>query len=57
MADPAEVRDRVLLRLRSIEAGAFDPTPGPQCRYCDFRSFCDAGQTWLSANLDPDSAR
>ena len=47
MSDPAHVRERVVERLRAIEAGTFDPTPGPQCRYCDFRSFCDAGKAWL----------
>ena len=29
--------------------GAFDPTPGPACRYCDFRAFCKAGQAWVAA--------
>jgi DNA helicase-2/ATP-dependent DNA helicase PcrA len=47
MDDPAVVRDRVVVTLRSIAAGAFDPTPGPQCRHCDFRAFCDTGQEWL----------
>ena len=56
MADPEEVRDRVVERLHAIEAGAFDPTPGPHCRYCDFRSFCDAGKIWLASHPDPDGA-
>jgi DNA helicase-2/ATP-dependent DNA helicase PcrA len=39
-------RIRTLLagRLRSIAAGAFDPTPGEQCQWCDFLSFCEAGE-------------
>ena len=54
MADPDEVRGRVLEGLRAIEAGEFEPTPGAQCRFCDFRSFCDAGKDWLGSNPDPD---
>jgi DNA helicase-2/ATP-dependent DNA helicase PcrA len=44
------VRGRVSAWLRSIAAREFDPTPGPQCRWCDFRSFCDAGRAWYEAN-------
>jgi DNA helicase-2/ATP-dependent DNA helicase PcrA len=43
------VRERLRGALRSIGGGAFDPTPGPWCRHCDFRSFCDAGTAWLRA--------
>jgi DNA helicase-2/ATP-dependent DNA helicase PcrA len=50
MGDPAEVRERISAHLNSIEAGEFDPTPGPWCVHCDFRSFCDAGTTWLASN-------
>jgi CRISPR/Cas system-associated exonuclease Cas4 (RecB family) len=49
MEDPAVIRTRVVEALRSIDAGAFDPTPGTQCTYCDFRSFCVEGKTWLAA--------
>ena len=38
------------LWLRGIGAAAFEPTPGPQCRFCDFRPFCDAGKEWVAAN-------
>ncbi len=34
--------------LRGIGAAAFEPTPGPQCRFCDFRPFCDAGKAWVA---------
>jgi DNA helicase-2/ATP-dependent DNA helicase PcrA len=51
--DLGEVRERVLGLLRSIAAAKFDPTPGPQCRWCDFRTFCDAGKQWLAANPKP----
>jgi DNA helicase-2/ATP-dependent DNA helicase PcrA len=48
--DLGAVRERVLALLRSIAAARFDPTPGEQCRWCDFRTFCDAGKAWLAAN-------
>ena len=41
---------RIGLWLRGIGAAAFEPTPGPQCRFCDFRPFCDAGKEWVAAN-------
>ncbi|HEY7659168.1 MAG TPA: ATP-dependent DNA helicase [Actinomycetota bacterium] len=45
------VRDRIRTWLRGIGARAFDPSPGPQCRWCDFRPFCDAGTAWVEENL------
>jgi DNA helicase-2/ATP-dependent DNA helicase PcrA len=50
MDDPETVRSRVDASLTAIGDGAFDPTPGPWCTHCDFRSFCDAGQAWLASN-------
>ena len=50
LGDPTVVRERAAEALGSIAAGEFEPTPGPQCRYCDFRSFCDAGKAWLTEN-------
>jgi DNA helicase II / ATP-dependent DNA helicase PcrA len=44
------VRARVAGWLTGIAAEAFDPTPGPQCTWCDFRPFCDAGKAWVAAN-------
>jgi DNA helicase II / ATP-dependent DNA helicase PcrA len=44
------VRERIRMWLRGIGAAAFEPTPGPQCRFCDFRPFCDAGTAWVEAN-------
>jgi DNA helicase-2/ATP-dependent DNA helicase PcrA len=46
----ADIRARVSTWLGGISAEAFDPTPGPQCRWCDFLSFCGAGKAWLAAN-------
>jgi DNA helicase-2/ATP-dependent DNA helicase PcrA len=50
MGDPEQVRARVATSLSAIARGEFEPTPGPQCRHCDFRAFCDAGKGWLTAN-------
>jgi DNA helicase-2/ATP-dependent DNA helicase PcrA len=50
MGDPAGVRARAEASIAAIAAGAFEPTPGAWCGYCDFRGFCDAGQAWLAAN-------
>lgn len=42
--DPAETRERLRKALSNAAAGRFDPTPGPQCRWCDFLTFCEAGK-------------
>jgi len=47
--DPDAVRARLAAWLGGISAGAFDPTPGEHCRWCDFRPFCEAGQAWAEA--------
>jgi DNA helicase-2/ATP-dependent DNA helicase PcrA len=47
--DPAGVRARVAAALEAIGVGAFEPEPGPACRYCDFRAFCKTGQDWVAA--------
>ena len=46
--DMDEVRARVAEALKGVAAGRFDPTPGDQCRWCDFLSFCDAGRAYLA---------
>jgi CRISPR/Cas system-associated exonuclease Cas4 (RecB family) len=48
--DVEAVRERVAAWLRGIAAGAFEPTPGPQCRWCDFRAFCEPGRAWVEIN-------
>jgi RecB family exonuclease len=51
VVDDAEtVRDRVAEWLRGIRAQDFAPTPGSQCRWCDFLPFCDPGQAWVATN-------
>jgi DNA helicase-2/ATP-dependent DNA helicase PcrA len=46
--DEAAVRARLRGWLRGIADARFDPTPGPQCRWCDFQPFCDAGTRYLA---------
>jgi DNA helicase-2/ATP-dependent DNA helicase PcrA len=48
--DPEETRTRAVGALRAIAAGRFDPTPGPQCHWCDFLPFCDAGKSYVAAS-------
>ncbi|MFM7718215.1 MAG: ATP-dependent helicase [Actinomycetota bacterium] len=45
--DAATIRARVAERLASVEERRFDATPGPQCRWCDFRPFCPEGRAHL----------
>ncbi|HEX2267132.1 MAG TPA: ATP-dependent DNA helicase, partial [Actinomycetota bacterium] len=47
--DPAETRGRVVNVLRGMADGEFGPTPGPQCHWCDFLSFCDAGKAFVAS--------
>ena len=49
LGDPGAVRERVGTALTSIADGAFDPTPGPACHFCDFRAFCETGQAWVAS--------
>jgi DNA helicase-2/ATP-dependent DNA helicase PcrA len=42
--DEDAVRERLAAWLSGIGEGRFDPTPGPQCRWCDFLPFCEAGR-------------
>jgi ATP-dependent DNA helicase UvrD/PcrA len=45
--DPEATRARVASALQGISNGDFGPTPGEQCRWCDFLSFCDAGRAFV----------
>jgi DNA helicase-2/ATP-dependent DNA helicase PcrA len=48
--DEGAIRERVGAWLRGIGEAGYEPTPGPHCRWCDFRPFCDAGRAWAEAN-------
>jgi DNA helicase-2/ATP-dependent DNA helicase PcrA len=50
--DEAAIRQRLRGWLTGIGEGRFEPTPGPQCRWCDFLPFCEAGRR----HLDPGEA-
>jgi DNA helicase-2/ATP-dependent DNA helicase PcrA len=50
VTDEGAIRDRVRTWLRGIGEASYEPTPGPQCRWCDFRPFCDAGRSWVDEN-------
>jgi DNA helicase-2/ATP-dependent DNA helicase PcrA len=45
--NPEETRGRVLEALTAMAAGEFEPTPGPQCRWCDFLPFCAPGRRYV----------
>ncbi len=45
--DPDAIRARVRDWLRGIASARFEPTPGDQCRWCDFLSFCEAGRSFV----------
>jgi DNA helicase-2/ATP-dependent DNA helicase PcrA len=47
--DTAATRDRVAGALGLMAAGSFEPTPGDQCRWCDFLSFCEPGRQHVSS--------
>jgi DNA helicase II / ATP-dependent DNA helicase PcrA len=46
--DPEQARDRIRRTLAGIVEGRFAPTPGEQCGWCDFLSFCDAGREYVA---------
>ena len=46
--DPEETRARVRAALDDMAAGRFEPFPGERCEWCDFTSFCSAGQAYLA---------
>ncbi|HEX6206990.1 MAG TPA: ATP-dependent DNA helicase, partial [Actinomycetota bacterium] len=45
--DPEVTRKRVLEAIRRAASGEFEARPGPQCRWCDFRQFCEPGASWV----------
>ena len=49
--DPAETRARVAAAFRGVAERRFEPEPGPQCRWCDFLPFCDAGKAFMASRV------
>jgi len=48
--DVDAIKRRVTGWIEGIVAGAYEPTPGEHCRWCDFQPFCDTGGAWVAAN-------
>jgi RecB family exonuclease len=49
--DLEETRKRLMASLSEMAQGVFDPSPGDQCRWCDFLTFCDAGRAHLAEDV------
>ena len=39
--DISEQKEKMLIEIEKIKNSEFDPTPGWQCQYCDFKDICD----------------
>jgi DNA helicase II / ATP-dependent DNA helicase PcrA len=46
--DVEATRKRLMASLSEMAQGIFDPSPGDQCRWCDFLTFCDAGRAHVA---------
>jgi hypothetical protein len=46
--DLDEIRKRLMASLSEMAQGMFEPSPGDQCRWCDFLNFCDAGRAHIA---------
>jgi DNA helicase II / ATP-dependent DNA helicase PcrA len=46
--DLETTRKRLMASLSEMAQGVFDPSPGDQCRWCDFLTFCDAGRDYVT---------
>ncbi|MGH2739363.1 MAG: ATP-dependent helicase [Actinomycetota bacterium] len=55
--DPEETRARVAEAFSRMSRGEFDPSPGPQCHWCDFRVVCAAGQEYVRAEAEAAATR
>jgi DNA helicase-2/ATP-dependent DNA helicase PcrA len=42
--DIAEQKAKILEEIKKIKNSEFEPTPGWQCQYCDFKEICDWAQ-------------
>ena len=40
----SKVTERAEKQIEEIEAGEFEPKPGPQCKFCDFKGICPKSQ-------------
>jgi CRISPR/Cas system-associated exonuclease Cas4 (RecB family) len=37
-------KEKIIKEIEQIKNSEFDPTPGWQCQYCDFKDICDFAQ-------------
>ena len=37
-------KQKIIQQIEKIKNSEFDPTPGWQCQYCDFKDICDFAQ-------------
>jgi DNA helicase-2/ATP-dependent DNA helicase PcrA len=40
----ADQKEKIIKEIEQIKNSEFDPTPGWQCQYCDFKDICDSAQ-------------
>ncbi len=39
-----KLKEKILSQIKEIKTGKFNPTPGWQCAFCDFKDICDFSQ-------------
>ena len=39
--DKKKLKEKIIKEIEQIKKSNFDPTPGWQCKYCDFKDICD----------------
>jgi CRISPR/Cas system-associated exonuclease Cas4 (RecB family) len=37
-------KEKIISEIERIKNSEFEPTPGWQCQYCDFKDICDFAQ-------------
>ena len=42
--DLAKQKEKIIEEIEKIKNSEFEPTPGWQCQYCDFKDICDHAQ-------------
>jgi len=42
--EKADQKEKILQEIEQIKNSNFEPTPGWQCKYCDFKDICDSAQ-------------
>jgi len=42
--DKESIKEKIIQKIEQVENSQFEPTPGWQCQYCDFKDICDFAQ-------------